>query len=232
MDVKAIVRQYRQGKNFRTETLEPSGHTPAVTIFNFDERAMYRVDPKAKQVVEMQRPDVLATFAAWITRRPPVRQSGKTVNIYYETIDTGERRQQFGFTARHLLLRERHIAETGACSPFFEIESDGWYLTLPDAQQPLRSAYRLAGPVLCRDTVVTHGHAFFPGFPVQETVTMKSSNPAYSLSRSTEVLEFSTQPLDKSLFEIPEDFKVVDMSWSEHLESDWNQLEQAAASWF
>lgn len=227
---ESVVREYTQGKNFRTEDLDSLGNGRSVTIFSFDRRAMYRLDEQTKQVVEMPGPDVLATFAAWITRPPRIMQSGKTVNIYFETVDTGERRQQFGFTIRHLLIHERHVPEAGACSANFEIDRDGWYL-IPSHPGPTGMTYMLAHDGGCRDTIVKHGWSGYPGFPVQEVTTTRY--PAFSSTDTREVIAFSTEPLDKSLFEIPKGFKrVEEVSWTEHLAYDYAALERAAASWF
>jgi hypothetical protein len=229
---ESVVREYRQARNFRTEDMPSSGSPRSVMIFNFDRRAMYRLDEQARQYSEMQRPDILAILAAWMARSPRIKESGKTVNIYQETIDTGERRQMFGRTARHLLLRERHIGEDGACAPNFEVEKNGWYFAASYAG-PAPATFTLTFVYQCLDRVVKHGSPVSPGFPIQETTTTTYSNPAFSSSVTREVIAFSTDPLDKALFEIPEGFKrIEDVSWTRRLESDWYQLAQAASSWF
>lgn len=228
---ESVVREFRQGKNFRTEDMRGPGNTGTVTIFNFDRRAIYRLDEQAKHYTEMNGPDILARFAAWLRRGRQIEESGKIVDVYYETIDTGERRQQFGRTVRHLVIHERHIPEPGACSASFEIDRDGWYF-VPSHSGPARMTYILAsGGYQCRDRTVRHGLSTYPGFPIRETTTTRY--PAFSSTDIREVVEYSTEPLDKWLFEIPKDFKrVEDVSWTERIEYDWSQFEEAAASWF
>ncbi len=214
------------------------------TIFNFERKAMYVLDPESRQYMELaSSQDILLALAGWIARPPRMRDSGKTVNIFYETVDTGERRQMFGREAEHLLTRERHRAEPGACEIDRETDTDGWYIPVSKARAiGLRNygAYISGGN--CRDTVVKHGEALRRGFPLSETTTtryLRSGDPSFSGATTREVLELSTDPLDKNLFEIPDGFKKVDSlpgqpspTWSDRLQMEWAQLERAVQSWF
>jgi len=234
---ESIVRHYLRGNDMRTEDVEAPGSSQRVTIFSFKRRAIYQVDEGAKQYTKMQGPDLVTELAAWITRAPRFRESGKTVNIYYETIDTGERRQMFGLTTRHLIFHERHVAEPGACAGNSEIDRDGWYASPRSATAHLEyGSYALAGGIPCHDKFVRHGNLPNPGMPLEEKRTSRYSNPfgpARVSSESREVLEFSTEPLDESLFEVPKGFqRVDDANWTDHLAFDWSQLERAFSSWF
>ncbi len=156
-----------------------------------------------------------------------------------------ERRQILGRTAQHWILRERQVAEPGACSGNFETETDGWYVPRGNPTQ-IHSQYRLAamaGGTQCRDTVIKHGAPSDPGMALLETTTRQDSSSdgvaVSSFSTTKEVLEFSTEPLDSSLFDIPADFKKVDslpgthsVSWSDYLAYGWAELRRAVESWF
>lgn len=231
---ESIVRHYTRGKDMRTEDIAMPGNRQHVTISNFKRRAMYQVNERARQYTEMQGPDFVAELAALITRSPRVHASGKTVNIYYDTIDTGERRQMFGFSAHHMIFHERHVAEPGACSGDSEVDRDGWY-ALPGSS-PAQQVYTLRVEMTCGDTVVKHGKFINPGLPLQEKTTTRYSNsagPAHVSSAIREILDFSTEPLDERLFEIPKGFqRVEEASWTNHLAYDWSQLERAFSSWF
>ena len=80
-----------------------------------------------------------------------------------------------------------------------------------------------------------HGNFANPGMALEEKTTTRYSNPsgpARVSSESTEILEFSTEPLDERLFEIPKGFqRVHEVSWTDHLAFDWSQLERAFSSW-
>ncbi|MBV9304670.1 MAG: hypothetical protein JOZ45_00935 [Acidobacteriaceae bacterium] len=233
---ESIFAHYVQDKSIRTEHLNQGG-TQLVTIRNFERNKTYILDLASRKYVEssQESPDLILSLAQWIARPARTRESGKTVNIYYETIDTGERKEFFGSTAKHLLRRERHVAEPGACDQTYETEADGWYIpqaktsTAQVSYRAILTSYTLIGSYQCHDTIVTHGDPSPPGVPVLET----------SGSVKREILELSHDPLDKSLFEIPSGFQKVEAlpgyrptTWSQRLQMEWAQLERAFESWF
>ena len=233
---ETVSALYLQDKNSRTEHLSGDGRQ-VVTIRDAERKLGYILDLPSQKYVELvpQGPDLILSLARWIARPPRIRESGKTVNIYYQMVDTGERKQFFGFTARHLFLHERHVAEPGACDSTYQTEKNGWYLppTESSTAHPsfrLVAAYQLAGvPAQCHDTIVNHGDPSPPGMAVLET----------NGSSTREVLELSHEPLDKTLFEVPAHFQKVEalpgypsMTWSQRLQMEWAQLERAFESWF
>ncbi len=229
-----VFAQYRQGGKLRIENVDGDSSRPSVTISNPERGVTYILYLSSRKYVEVSgHIDWIRPLAEWIARPPHVRESGKRVNIYYEVIDTGEREQFFGRTARHLLLRERHVAEPGACEHTHEIDKDGWYLPWPTSGKT-QISYRLVSYAgfagyICHDTVVKHGDSRPPGFAVRETTGLTT----------LEVLEFSDEPLHKRLFEVPSGFRKVDrlagyspVNWSAYLEMEWSELERAVESWF
>lgn len=226
---ESILAEYLQGKSYRVESQSQTG-TRAVSIQTFEPRAMYELDPESRKYTETRyEPDFILVLAQRIARPPRVIETGKTVNIYYETIDTGERKQFFGQTAKHLVIRERHAAEPNACELSFQTEKDGWYIPRNGIREVTHKLVFSNG-VDCRDTVVKHGDPTPPGIAVLETDGRVTR----------EVLELSTAPLDRSLFEVPSGFEKVDalpgrpaqMSSSQRLAWEWAQLERAFQSWF
>jgi hypothetical protein len=237
---ETILAEYLQGKNYRVESQNQAG-TRAVSIQTFDTsgppslpaiqpKAMYELDLESRKYTEIRyEPDFILVLAKRIARPPRVLETGKTVNIYYETVDTGERKQFFGQTAKHLVIRERHAAEPNACEASFQTEKDGWYIPKNGIRE---MAYKIviSNGVVCRDIVVKHGDPTPPGIAVLETDGRVAR----------EVLELSTAPLDRSLFEVPSGFEKVDalpgrpaqMSSSQRRAWEWAQLEQAFQSWF
>jgi hypothetical protein len=194
---------------------------------------MYQLDLTARKYVasQAQNLDLILTLAAWIARPPRFYESGKALNIYFDTVDTGERKQFFGRTAKHLVMRWRQIAEPGACGLTQEGVRDGWYIPEPDSR-PARGYIMAMGSLggrMCRDQLIFHGKPAPPGISVLER----------NGSFTTEVLEMSDAPLDKKLFEVPSGFEKVEslpgqptLSASARLGRDWAQLEQAFRSWF
>ncbi|MGA2184289.1 MAG: hypothetical protein ABSH47_14800 [Bryobacteraceae bacterium] len=215
-----VQTEYRQGRNMRWDSGD------GANILNADEGRVYMLDLRNRTWTAQQaHPGALLVLAAWIRRPPRVRESGKTVDVWYDTTDTGERRQMFGFTASHLVTRERRVAEPGACSASSETVTDGWYIP---RKSGTRWGLRAYGSWECHDTIVTHGTRPVTGFALLETVNDGM------FRRTREVLEFSEQPLDPGLFEPPPGFRRVEApeTWAQRVESDWQQVERAFESWF
>ncbi len=215
-----VATEYRQGLNVRVE------FSNRVTIFNAGEHRVYQLDLRARTwTVSAQSTSPLLLLATWIQRSPRVHESGKTVNVWYQTTDTGERREMFGHTASHLITHERRVADAGACSGNSETVTDGWYI---ERSRGSRSEIFLRGDGECRDIVVTHGERPITGYPLLETAKTGTS------TRRHEVLEYSDKPLDRALFDPPRGFRQMpgNETWMARVESDWQQLEWAFKSWF
>ena len=209
-----------------------------------NDRSTLFLDLSRKQFAEGASPGLFATLAAWIARPPRERDSGKTVDVYYQQTDTGEQAQRLGYTARHLVLRERRIAQSGACETSQETIRDGWYVSRDQikVRLPRYAAYLSAGGFKCVDHIVEHGSAADALVPLLETTTRTflsgpSTPPGFSMRN--EITALSTTPLDESVFEVPADFKKVDeipryvhpLSWTARMEFEWRQLVRAAESW-
>ena len=208
-----------------------------IVIWNEEHQTAYELDPNTHEYREASKTDSIALFAKWIAR-PHVRQSGKTVDVYHEVIDTGERRQILGQTAKHLHLRERRVAAPGACVESSVTEDDGWYIIFPEpdpgslgtiANKPVFDDYEGGEISACRDTVITHGD-----FRSLGLLVFQEKN-AFTL----EVIALSSAPLDKSLFEAPRNYKKVDhfkgevsLTWTGSLAWDWSQIIDSVATWF
>jgi len=135
-------------------------------------------------------------------------QKGGVVTLTINTVDTGERKEMFGFTARHLKRTTMMESGPGACSQNkMKIENDGWYINL-EYGLACESASRAPqmGPTSqsCRDRYQYHrtGPATL-GFPLIETTTMYGDDGRPTFTMMKEVVEISRQPLDAALFEIP-----------------------------
>jgi hypothetical protein len=161
---------------------------------------------------------------AWATPNPLTALGGakkgkpepKHGVITYTTtiVDTGERKQMFGFGARHLKLATVAESSADACSPAkTRVESDGWYIDLdagaaciqnlsPGQQaQPSKST---CGDELRYNSV---GDARL-GFPVLETTT-RTDQEGRAQTQTIEVVELSQETLDAALFDVAADYKQV-----------------------
>ena len=135
-------------------------------------------------------------------------QRGGVVSLTINTVDTGERKEMFGFTARHLKRTTMMESGPGACNQNkMKIENDGWYINL-EYGLACESSSRAPqmGPTSqgCRDRYQYHrtGPATL-GFPLSETTTMYGEDGRATFTMTKEVVEISRQSLDAALFEIP-----------------------------
>ena len=150
----------------------------------------------------------------------PAKRSGKTLHNHIETIDTGERREIFGYTARRVITRSRHIRDSQLLN---ESECDGWYIDPPAAWLNLHpppmpgTFYHLSSGTGERDDYkFTEAGKRETGFVLLATRTHKSSfqdetgnSRAHESVRHEEVTEFSETPLEPDLFVPQRDFKRV-----------------------
>ncbi|MGZ8847989.1 MAG: hypothetical protein ACXW3C_16135, partial [Pyrinomonadaceae bacterium] len=140
---------------------------------------------------------------------PGSTQRGGVVTMTINTVDTGERREMFGFTARH--LKRTTMMESGpdACQQQkMKIETDGWYINLEYGLACEKSGASMAGGRTavqgCRDryTYRRTGPSVL-GFPLIETTTMYGEDGRATFTMNKEVIEISRQPLDAALFDVP-----------------------------
>jgi hypothetical protein len=148
------------------------------------------------------------------TASAPARRGGTVV--YTTTItDTGERREMFGLTARHLKTKLTIEPAPDACNPDrFHQETDGWYT---DFEYGLSCETGMAAarqrPVQtggCQDRVVTKqlGTARL-GFPLSLTTTTYGPDGRVTSTSTSEVSELSRTPLDAALFDVPAGYTVA-----------------------
>lgn len=135
-------------------------------------------------------------------------------------VDTGERREMFGFTARHIKTIVISEATPQACDQTrLRRETDGWYIDLlygtqcssdisgymnmvfisPESYDNCSQFYEKRNYRFERKQV---GKARF-GFPVALTVRAYGNDGRTFLETKSEVTEITKVELDESLFELP-----------------------------
>ncbi len=136
-------------------------------------------------------------------------QRGGVVTMTINSVDTGERKEMFGFIARH--LKRTTMMESGpdACQQQkMKIETDGWYINLEYGLACEKSGASMAGGRTavqgCRDRYQYRrtGPSVL-GFPLIETTTMYGEDGRATFTMNKEVIEISRQPLDAALFDVP-----------------------------
>ena len=142
-------------------------------------------------------------------------ETGGTVTTTITTKDTGERKQMFGYTAKHLIITMETAASPDACMKNnSKMEMDGWYI---DATWYFQCDRGYAGGYTprsqkagCRDKyVMKQVGAANRGYPVWEKMTMFDESGKEMMTSLNEVIELSQATLDASLFDIPQGFREV-----------------------
>lgn len=124
--------------------------------------------------------------------------------------DTGERKEMFGFQARHVKSSMSMSSSPDACTQINQrTETDGWYIDLSVGFNcELGRAAMMGGgrptPGGCRDRIAYKNvGSARKGFPLIETTTMYGPDGRVTYTTTKEVVELSREPLDAALFDIP-----------------------------
>ena len=207
---------YIKGKRQRSET----NGGQMVTVTQCDLRRNITIMPATRTYLIQpydQSPGQPSTSpAANTTASSTPTKKGGLVTSTVTTRDTGERKQMFGYTARHIITTMVMDSSPDACSQTkMKMETDGWYIDAAFALDcDLGASYRPpqthGGGGGCRDRYETKqiGTAK-KGYPVYEKMTMFGPDGRESFSTITEVVEFSQATLDPSLFDVPEGYREV-----------------------
>jgi hypothetical protein len=138
----------------------------------------------------------------------PSRRGG-VITYTTSAVDTGERKEMFGFQARHVKTSMVIESSPDACSPIKQrMETDGWYIDFSFGLNcELGVARMMGGPTPrggCRDTVRFNRQGTArTGYPLQETTTSYGPDGRVAFTSTKEVVEVSREPLDAALFDIP-----------------------------
>ena len=224
-DTKVKIRQTSGGQTYENATYikgkrqrSESNGGQMITVTQCDLRRSITIMPQMQTYMIQPFGDPSATSTTnTSTPRPaaqPVTKGGVVTSIV-TTRDTGERKQMFGYQARHIITTMEMESSPDACSNVkTKMEIDGWYIDAAFALDcDLGNAYANYQPPAsggCRDRYQTKtiGTAK-KGFPVWEKTTMSGPNGVESFSTTNEVIEFSQATLEPSLFEPPPGYREV-----------------------
>ena len=236
-DMPTSSTEWILGRNTRSEGRSCRGHSQTVPPTN----VQYEYGPLRAYIqnCELQygfEIDVDAgIYTAWRandygspTWIKPLRikapeRSGSTVHSHTETVDTGDRRTLFGYTARRVVTKNTSRRDSELVS---ESESDGWYIDAPPAwlnlhppaqQDAYLVSYALGSGTNTRDDFTfTRKGERETGFPLLVVHVHRSYFSdqdgvirSHESSSRNEVTEFSEAALDPALFIPPRNFKRV-----------------------
>lgn len=182
-----------------------------INITQCDLRRIVQISDSAKKYVITPMDTVDATPGSSVpasgTSQPTTR--GGVITYTTSAVDTGERKQMFGFQARHVKTSIVIESSPDACSPIKQrMETDGWYI---DFSYGLNcdhgGAAQTAGMPSqggCRDRIrFNRQGAARTGYPLQETTTSYGPDGSVAFTSTKEVVELSREPLDAALFDVP-----------------------------
>jgi len=207
---------YIKGPRMRSEMAGGMGYT---SIQQCDLKRTLTLNDKAKTyLISSMDGSSPATVsdggASSAAVQPSTQPRGGVVNVTNTITDTGERKQMFGFTARHIKTSIEMKASPEACAKDQKMETDGWYIDFQYAYECTTQTQKYqAMPVQpqpgCKDEIRsrTVGTAKL-GFPVLVTTTIYQPNGG-STTMTQEVLELSREPLSAALFEVPEGYTLA-----------------------
>lgn len=215
---------YVKGKRERTE--QDLGGMKMVNIKQCDLKRTVQLNPVTKMYIinswaqDESLPTTVTSAATTNSRNggstTTVVRKGGTVTVIISVKDTGERKQMFGFTARHIIQTIQMDSSADSCDgeKKMKMETDGWYIDAEFAfdcgdntefQMPTNNPRERGG---CRDKyVIRNSGAARTGFAVYEKMTMFDESGKPSFSSTKEVLNLSYATLDPALFEVPGDYR-------------------------
>ncbi|HKP84861.1 MAG TPA: hypothetical protein VJZ26_02115 [Blastocatellia bacterium] len=168
------------------------------------------------------------------TTKPAETRRGGVLTFIYNVTDTGERKQMFGMTARHLKVSMSSDSSPDACNPSkMKMEIDGWYV---DLEYGVDCEWNTPGNIQamrnkgdCVDEYRTKmTGAGKMGYPLLQTTTMFDDNGRETTKVTTEVVELSTVSLDASLFDIPAGYTEARNAQQLYGSSAMSQAQRAA----
>ncbi len=235
-DIKIKTHNGMAGQNFENtvyikgarERNESSvmGHT-STTIYQcdlkrivtlFDDQKKYMITPIEVEEVVTSEPGAKPPAPAPKTEAPenPTKLGG-TLTLTSASIDTTERQQIFGQTARHVRGLMSVESSPDACSKSrMMMASDGWYIDLQYGMHC--STHRPAMPPMrhekpdCVDKIRTYTcNTGRLGYPLKLTTTVYTEEGGRTMTMTQETVDLSTALLDQKLFEIPAGYTEMKM---------------------
>jgi hypothetical protein len=143
------------------------------------------------------------------------KQKGGRITYTTTVVDTGEKKDMFGFSARRLKTTVLKESSPDACDKRAEkVEIDGWYVDLPDtiacigAPPPEKEVRVDPKDASCTDTVTYVRPPASKAYPVGYTMVTTSGTDA-PLTTTMEATDVKRTTIDPQQFDIPADYVAV-----------------------
>jgi hypothetical protein len=199
-----------KGTRERSETNTGYG-MDIINVTQCDLKRTIQISDKTKKylITPMDTGDAPAPSSGMAaTSSGPSRRGGLITYVMTST-DTGERKEMFGFQARHVKTSISIESSPDACNPLKQkMEMDGWYIDFSYALNcDLGRPQMMGAPQArggCQDRIsykrVGTGRS---GYPLSETITSYGPNGEVVSTMTKEVVELSREELDAALFDVP-----------------------------
>lgn len=222
-DVKIKTKQTMSGQTSENTTFIKGKRTRTemmggvmVTITQCDIGRDLQLNPAMKTyMVNMYEDGTPVKQGEPTTTKSTEVTKGGTMFVTTTITDTGERKQMFGFTARHIIQTIETESSPDACNPSkTKMEMDMWVIDAEFASGCSTTnqyrQYKNTKSGGCQDKVVpkTIGSAK-SGYPLWTKMTSFDANGKETFSTVSEVIELSKATLDQALFEAPADYREV-----------------------
>jgi hypothetical protein len=220
-DLKITYRTSTSGQSMETTTMLKGARERSemklgygrdiISITQCDLRRTVQISDSAKKYVitPMDSADSAPVSTVPSGRTNESITRGGVITYTTSAVDTGERKEMFGFQARHVKTSMMIESSPDACSPIKQrMETDGWYIDFSFGL----NCERGGGPEMggmpaqggCRDRIrFNRQGAARTGYPLQETTTMYGPDGQVVMTSTKEVVELSREPLDAALFDVP-----------------------------
>jgi hypothetical protein len=199
-----------KGARERTEMKMGYGRD-IINITQCDLKRTIQISDSAKKYVITPMETADAPPSSGQVARPIAEPSRNGGVITYTTnaVDTGERKEMFGFQARHVKTSMSIESSPDACNQVKQrVETDGWYIDFSFGLNcDLGGRAAMGIPPArggCHDVVrFNRQGAARTGYALQETTTSYGPDGRVAFSSTKEVVELSRDPLDAALFDVP-----------------------------
>ncbi len=202
---------YIKGKRQRTEMMGGA----MISLTQCDLGRDLQMNPGTKTYTVTYYDDVTSTPGTVKSGQAGPVTKGGTMTVTTTIKDTGERKQMFGFTARHIIQTIETESTPDACLPSkTKMEMDMWVIDaefgIACTQTRQYNGYNGGRSAGCQDKIVqkTLGSGK-SGYPLWQKMTSYDASGKESFSMTQEVVELSKATLDQSLFEAPADYREV-----------------------
>lgn len=220
-DLKITYRTTTSGQSMETTTMLKGARERSemklgygrdiINITQCDLKRTVQISDSAKKYVitPMETGDSTPGTGATPSGLSEPSRRGGVITYTSSAVDTGERKEMFGFQARHVKTSLAIESSPDACSPLKQrMETDGWYIDFSFGFNCEHGGGALMGGPTprggCRDTVrFNRQGAARTGYALQETTTSYGPDGRVVFTSTKEVVELSREPLDAALFDVP-----------------------------